>query len=264
MEYANIIYEKTDGIAKITMNRPEVMNALDADTVKELSHALNQAKNDTSVRVLILTGSGEKAFIAGADINEIKASFERGPMAAKEEFSLPGQGLVTTIERLGKPVIAAVNGYALGGGSEIIQACHLVIASENVQIGQPEINLAFNPCWGGTVRLPRQVGKKKALEMILTGEMIDAQEAHRIGLVNAVVPLSELMPAAEHVAQEVSEKSAEAVKLCLDAVLQGLEMPQAEALRKEANLLGLAADTADAIEGVTAFLEKRKLEFKHK
>ena len=177
---------------------------------------------------------------------------------------MPGQGLVTTIGRLGKPVIAAVNGYALGGGSEIIQACHLVIVSENAQIGQPEINLAFNPCWGGTVRLPRQVGNKKALEMILTGEMIDAQEEHRIGLVNAVVPLSELMPAAEQLAQKVSEKSAEAVKLCLDAVLQGLEMSQADALRKEANLLGLAADTADAIEGVTAFLEKRKPEFKHK
>ena len=264
MEYTNIIYEVANGIAKITINRPEVMNALNADTVKELSHALNQAKNDDSVRVLILTGSGEKAFIAGADINEIKASFEKGPIAAKEEFSLPGQGLVTTIERLGKPAIAAENGYALGGGSEIIQACHLVIASENARIGQPEINLAFNPCWGGTVRLPRQVGKKKALEMILTGEMIDAQEAHRIGLVNAVVPLSELMPAAEQLAEKVAKKSAAAVRLCLDGVLQGLEMSQADALRKEANLLGLAADTADAAEGVAAFLEKRKPDFKHK
>lgn len=264
MEYTNIIYEEANGIARITINRPEVMNALNEETVKELSHALNRAKNDGSVRVLILTASGEKAFIAGADINEIKASFEKGPMAAKEEFSLPGQGLVTTIERSGKPVIAAVNGYALGGGSEIVQACHLVIASENAHIGQPEINLGFNPCWGGTVRLPRQVGKKKALEMILTGEMIDAQEAHRIGLVNAVVPLSELMPAAEQLAEKVAEKSAAAVRLCMDAVLQGLEMSQTDALRKEANLLGLAADTADATEGVVAFLEKRKPEFQHK
>ncbi len=261
MEYNNIIYEVASGIARITVNRPEVMNALDAETVKELSHALNQAKNDGLVRVLILTGSGEKAFIAGADINEIKASFEKGPMAAKEEFSLPGQRLATTIERLGKPVIAAVNGYALGGGSEIIQACHLVIASENAQIGQPEINLAFNPCWGGTVRLPRQVGKKKALEMILTGEMIDAREAHRIGLVNEVVPLSELTSAADELAEKVAEKAAGAVRLCLDAVLQGLEMSQTDALRKEANLLGLAADTDDATEGVTAFLEKRKPDF---
>ena len=263
MEYANIIYEKAEGIAKITINRPEVMNALNADTVKELKHAFNEAKKDSSIRVVILTGSGEKAFIAGADINEIKASFEKGPMAAREEFSLPGQGLVTTVERLGKPVIAAVNGYALGGGSEIIQACHLAIASENARIGQPEINLAFNPCWGGTVRLPRQAGRKRALEMILTGDMIGAHEAHRVGLVNKVVPQAELMQAAEQLAQKIAEKSAEAVRLCLDSVLQGLEMTQADALNKEADLLGLAADTADAMEGVTAFLEKRKPVFKH-
>jgi len=264
MDYANIIYEKANGIAKIIINRPQVMNALNAETVKELSHALNEAKNDVSVRAVIMTGSGEKAFIAGADISEIKASFKKGPMAAREEFSLPGQGLATTIERLGKPVIAAVNGYALGGGSEIIQACHMAIAAETAHIGQPEINLAFNPCWGGTVRLPRQVGKKKALEMILTGEMVDAHEAHRIGLVNAVVPLSELMQTAEKMARKVAEKSSEAVRLCLDSVLQGLEMPQREALSKEANLLGLLADTEDAMEGVTAFLEKRKPEFQHK
>ncbi len=264
MEYSNIIYEKADGIAKIIINRPKVMNAINAETVKELSHALNEAKNDVSVRAVIITGSGEKAFIAGADISEIKSSFKKGPMAAREEFSLPGQGLATTIERLGKPVIAAINGYALGGGSEIIQACHMAIAAETAHIGQPEINLAFNPCWGGTVRLPRQVGKKKALEMILTGEMVDAHEAHRIGLVNAVVPLSELMQTAEKMARKVAEKSSEAVRLCLDSVLQGLEMPQREALSKEANLLGLLADTEDAMEGVTAFLEKRKPEFQHK
>ena len=264
MDYANIIYEKVDGVAKIIINRPKVMNALNGETVKELSHAFKEAKNDVSVRVVIITGSGEKAFIAGADINEIKASFEKGPMAAREEFSLPGQGLATTIERLGKPVIAAVNGYALGGGSEIIQACHMAIAAENTQIGQPEINLAFNPCWGGTVRLPRQVGRKKALEMILTGEMVDAREAQRIGLVNAVVPLSELMQTAEQLAQKVAEKSSEAVRLCLDAVLQGLELSQRDALSKEANLLGLAADTEDAMEGVSAFLEKRKPKFQHK
>ena len=264
MEYGNIIYEKAEGTAKIIINRPKVMNALNADTVKELNHALKEAKSDNSIRVVIVTGSGEKAFIAGADVNEIKASFLKGAMAAREEFSLPGQGLATTIERLGKPVIAAVNGYALGGGSEIIQACHLAIAAENARIGQPEINLGFNPCWGGTVRLPRQVGRKKALEIILTGEMVDAHEAHRIGLVNAVVPLSELMQTAEQLAQKMVEKSSEAIRLCLDAVLQGLEMSQREALSKEANLLGLAADTADAMEGVTAFLEKRRPEFQHK
>jgi enoyl-CoA hydratase len=264
MEYTGIIYEKAEGVAKITINRTEVMNALNAATVKELIHALNEAKNDNTVHVVILTGSGEKAFIAGADISEIKASFEKGPMAARDEFALPGQGLVTTIERLGKPVIAAVNGYALGGGSEIIQACHLALASENARIGQPEINLAFNPCWGGTARLPRQVGRKKALEMILTGDMIDANEAHRIGLVNAVVPLAELLPTAEELAKKVAAKSAVAVRLCLDAVLQGLEMSQTEALIKEANLFGLAADTDDSTEGVAAFLEKRKPVFKNK
>ena len=264
MEYTNIIYEQSEGIGKITINRADVMNALNADTVKELSHALNAAKRDNSVRVVILTGSGEKAFIAGADISEIKTSFAKGSMAAREEFSLPGQGLVTTIERLGKPVIAAVNGYALGGGSEIIQACHLAIASENARFGQPEINLAFNPCWGGTVRLPRQIGKKKALEMILTGEMIDAHEAHRVGLINGVVPQSELMPTAEELAQKLADKSSEAVRLCLDAVLQGLEMSQRDALAREANLLGLAADTNDAMEGVNAFLEKREPVFQNR
>jgi len=264
MEYANIMYEKADGVVKITVNRPKAMNALNADTVEELSHALQEAKKDTSVRVIILTGSGEKAFIAGADINEIKTSFEKGAMAARDEFSLPGQGLVTNIERLGKPVIAAVNGYALGGGSEIIQACHLAIASENAQIGQPEINLGFNPCWGGTVRLPQLVGRKKALEMILTGDMIDAQEAHRLGLVNKVVPQSELMQRAEELAQKIADKSAEAVRFCLDSVLDDSDTALVDALNKEANLLGLAADTADAMEGLTAFLEKRKPEFQHK
>ena len=183
MEYKNIIYERAEGTAKITINRPEVMNALNSDTVKELAHAFNAAKNDDGVKVVILTGSGEKAFIAGADINEIKASFEKGPNAAKEEFSLPGQGLLTNIERLGKPVIAAVNGYALGGGSELIQACHLVVAAENARIGQPEINLGFNPCWGGTVRLPRQVGRRMALEMILPTWSIPSTPAMILALI---------------------------------------------------------------------------------
>jgi enoyl-CoA hydratase len=264
MEYKNIIFEEKEGIAKITINREKAMNSLNEDTVSELLHALGRAREDDAVRVVILTGAGEKAFIAGGDINEIKASFERGQMAARDEFAIWGQNLISSIERLGKPVIAAVNGYALGGGSEITQACHLAIASDNARFGQPEINLGFNPCWGGTVRLPHQVGRKKALEMILTGEMISASEAHRIGLVNAVVPGEELLPAAKVLAKKIAEKSGVAVRLCLDSVLQGLEMSQTEALANEANLLGLAATTDDAIEGVSAFLDKRKPVFKHR
>ncbi len=264
MNYNNILYEETEGIAKITINKPKVMNALNLETLQELASAFSVVRREDSIRVVIMTGSGEKAFIAGFDINEIKSIFEKGPMAAREEFSVSAQRFVTAIEELGKPVIAAVNGYALGAGSEIVQACHLVIASENARFGQPEINLGFNPCAGGTVRLPRQVGRKKALEMILTGEMIDAQEAYRIGLVNSVVPLQELMQTAEALAKTIIEKSGVAVRLCMDSVMQGLEMSKTEALSNEANILGLTATTADAMEGVKAFLEKRKPVFQNK
>ncbi len=264
MNYSNILYETVEGIAKVTINRPKVMNALNLETFQELTSAFSKAKQEEAIRVVIMTGSGDKAFIAGFDINEIKSIFEKGPVAAREEFSVAAQRFVSGIDELGKPVIAAVNGYALGAGSEIAQACHLVIASENARFGQPEINLGFNPCAGGTVRLPRQVGRKKALEMILTGEMIDAQEAHRIGLVNSVVPLAELIQTAEALAKKILEKSGVAVRLCMESVLQGLEMSKIEALTNEANLLGSAATTADAMEGVKAFLEKRKPLFQNK
>lgn len=264
MDYNTIIYEEVEGISKITINRPKVMNAMNLAAMEELTHAFSKSKNDESIRVVILTGSGEKAFIAGFDINEIKNIFEKGSMAAREDFSFAAQRFMSDIEDLGKPVIAAVNGYALGAGSEIAQACHLVIASENARFGQPEINLGFNPCAGGTVRLPKQVGRKKALEMILTGEMIDAQQAHRIGLVNSVVPLIELMQAAEALAKKIIEKSGVSVRLCMDSVMQGLEMSKTEALINEANILGLVATTADAMEGVNAFLEKRKPVFQNK
>ncbi len=263
MEYHNILYDVADGIAKITINRPKAMNALNDATVAELDDAFGGAKEDEAVRVVILTGSGKKAFIAGADINGIKSALEKGPVVAREEFAIKGQKLVTKIEHLGKPVIAAVNGYALGGGSEIIQACHLVVVSENTRIGQPEVNLGFNPCWGGTVRLPAQVGRKKAMEMILTGEMIDAREADRIGLVNAVVPEGDLMATAESFAKKIVAKSGVAVRLCMDSILEGLEMSKTEALSNEANVLGLAAATRDAMEGVSAFLAKRKPVFKN-
>lgn len=264
MEYSNILYKVEDDIAKIVINRPKALNALNALTVKELAHAFGDAKENASVRVVILTGSGEKAFIAGADINEIKTNLEKGPMVVRGEFAIKGQRLVSTIENLGKPVIAAVKGYALGGGSEIVQACHLVVASEKSHFGQPEINLGFNPCWGGTVRLPLQVGRKKALEMILTGEMIDAKEAYRLGLVNSVVPESDLMPTAESYAKKIIEKSGVAVRLCMDSILEGLEMSKTEALSNEANALGLAAATEDSMEGVLAFLDKRIPVFQNK
>jgi enoyl-CoA hydratase len=264
MNYSNILYEEAEGIAKITINRAQVMNALNLETFQELTTAFSKIKKEDAIRTVIMTGSGEKAFIAGFDINEIKSIFEKGAVVAREEFSVAAQRFVSSIEELGKPVIAAVNGYALGAGSEIAQACHLVIASENARFGQPEINLGFNPCAGGTVRLPRQVGRKKALEMILTGEMIEAAEAHRFGLVNSVVPLAELMQTAEALAKKITEKSGVAVRLCLDSVLHGLEMSKSEALTNEANVLGLAATTADAMEGVKAFLEKRKPSFQNK
>jgi len=261
MSYQHILYEKREKIASLTVNRPP-LNVLNMLTLDELEQALLAAGDDPEVAVVILTGSGEKAFVAGADIAEIQAAVSEGPLKGREAFARRGQRLVTTIERLGKPVIAAVNGYALGGGCEIVEATHLAIASENARFGQPEVNLGFNPCWGGTQRLPRLVGKKRALLMQLSGEMIDAQEALRIGLVNKVVPPSELLPAAQRLAKSIVDKSAVAIRLILEAVNHGSEMALDEALRYEADLFGLACSTEDIHEGIKAFLEKRKPSFK--
>jgi enoyl-CoA hydratase len=261
MTYQHILYEKMEKIASLTVNRPP-LNVLTGLTMDELERALLAARDDPEVAVVILTGSGEKAFVAGADIAEIQAAVSEGPLNGRDAFARRGQRLVTTIERLGKPVIAAVNGYALGGGCEIVEAAHLAIASENARFGQPEVNLGFNPCWGGTQRLPKLVGKKRALLMQLTGEMIDAQEALRIGLVNKVVPPSELIPAAQRLAKSIADKSAVAVGLILEAVNHGSEMTLDNALRCEADLFGLACSTEDIHEGIKAFLEKRKPSFK--
>jgi len=261
MTYQHILYEKREHIASLTVNRPP-LNVLTRLTLDELEQALLAARDDPEVAVVILTGSGEKAFVAGADIAEIQAAVSEGPLKGREAFARRGQRLVTAIERLGKPVIAAVNGYALGGGCEIVEATHLAIASENARFGQPEVNLGFNPCWGGTQRLPRLVGKKRALLMQLSGEMIDAQEALRIGLVNKVVPPSELLPAAQRLAKSIVDKSAVAIRLILEAVNHGSEMALDEALRYEADLFGLACSTEDIHEGIKAFLEKRKPSFK--
>lgn len=262
MTYQHLLYRTDDGIATITVNRPQAMNILTYATLDELEHAFLAARDDETIRVVILTGVGEKAFIAGADIREIHATLEQGSQVSRDRFARRGQRLVTLIERLGKPVIAAVNGYALGGGCEIVQACHLAIAAETARFGQPEINLGFNPCWGGSQRLPRQVGWKQAMELILTGEMIDAQEAYRIGLVNTVVPSGELMAEAEKVARRIATKSPVALRLCLEAMIHGVEMPLTDGLRYEAALFAMAATTEDVLEGTKAFLEKRKPTFK--
>ena len=260
MAYQHILYQKRGGIASITVNRPP-LNLLNQQAMDELEQALLASRDDPEVRVLILTGSGEKAFMAGADIGEIQATVSKGPLHAREAFARRGQRLVTTVERLGKPVIAAVNGYALGGGCEIVEAAHLAIASEHAKFGQPEITLGFNPCWGGTQRLPHLVGRKRALLMELTGQMIDAQEAFRIGLVNQVVPLAELLPEAERLARSIAEKSPVAVRLILEAVTHGPDMTLDDGLRFEADLFGLACSTEEIKEGISAFLEKRKRSF---
>jgi len=261
MTYQHLLYRKEAGIVRITVNRPP-LNILNQQTLDELEHALLSARDDFEVRVVILTGAGDKAFVAGADISEIRDMVSKGPLHAREAFARRGQRLVTTVEQLGKPVIAAVNGYALGGGCEIVEAAHLVIASDNARFGQPEVTLGFNPCWGGTLRLPHLVGRKRALWMQLTGQMIDAHEGMRIGLVNQVVPAAELLPAAERLAASIAEKSPSAIRLTLDAVTHGSEIALDEALRYEADLLGLACSTEDIHEGIAAFLEKRKPAFK--
>jgi enoyl-CoA hydratase len=262
MGYQHLQVETVDGVTTITINRPQALNVLTPTTMEELEQALVAAGHDPAVRVVILTGSGEKAFVAGGDIREAQAALAGGAPSARETFARRGIHLMAVIERLGKPVIAAVNGYALGGGSEIVQACHLALAAETAKFGQPEINLGFNPCWGGTQRLPRQVGRKHAMALILTGEMIDAQEAYRIGLVNRVVPLKDLMAEAVKLARLLASKSPTALQLCLEAVNRGCEMALDDGLEYESALFAVAVASGDVQEGTHAFLEKRKPVFK--
>ncbi|MFQ5656270.1 MAG: enoyl-CoA hydratase/isomerase family protein [Candidatus Methylomirabilales bacterium] len=262
MAYEHLHVKTDEGITTITINRPQALNVLTAAAKQELERALLTARDDPAVKVVILTATGEKAFIAGADLREVHPGLKEGAAFAREQFARRGQRLMTLIECLGKPVIAAVNGYALGGGCEIVQACHLAIAAENARFGQPEINIGFNPCWGGTQRLLRQIGRKDAMALILTGEMIDAHEAHRIGLVNKVVPLTELIPETEKLARLLCTKAPNVLQLCLEAVIHGSEMPLADGLEHEAALFAMAVATGDALEGTQAFLEKRKPVFK--
>ena len=257
MPYQNLIFEKKDHIGTITFNRPRVLNALNRETMDELDALLSEARADADLRVLILTGAGEKAFVAGADINELA---KRTPVDGKD-FSLFGQEVIHRLETLGKPSIAAINGFALGGGCEVALACTIRIASRNAKIGQPEVKLGILPGYGGSQRLPRLCGKGVAQEMILTGEMITAEEALRVGLLNRVVEQAELLATAESIAKKIIANAPLAVKYAMEAVERGMEMPQEEGLFLETTLFGLCCATDDMHEGTRAFLEKRPARF---
>jgi enoyl-CoA hydratase len=260
MAYENILFEKKDGIAYITFNRPKVLNALNRRTVEELREALVDARDDSSVRVLILTGTGEKSFVAGADISELA---QRTPVDG-QDFSLFGQSVFHLLETLGKPSICAINGYALGGGCELALSCTIRLASKTAKLGQPEVKLGIIPGYGGSQRLARLCGKGVAHELCLTGEMITAEEAQRIGLVNHIYEPAELLPAAEAMAKKIIGNAPLAVKYTMEAIERGVEMPQEEGLFLEATLFGLSCATEDMREGTKAFLEKRKADFKGK
>lgn len=260
MKYETILTEVNDRVAVITVNRPDKLNALNALAKKELAETLESIKVDTGVDVAVITGSGEKAFVAGTDIQELTAlTVESG-----KEFASKGQAVFNLIENLGKPVIAAVNGYALGGGCELALACHIRIAAENAKFGQPEVNLGIIPGYGGTQRLARLVGTGRAMEMILTGDPIDAQEALRIGLVNRVVPPGELLGTSLAVAQKIRSKGQVAIRLALKAVNMTRETNLTDGQELEASLFGICCGSEDFKEGTTAFLEKRKPAFKSK
>jgi len=253
----NVLYEKRGDIAYITLNRPKVLNALNTPTWKDLRAAFEDARADAAIRGVILTGAGDKAFIAGADISELA----QVTAVEAEKSSSFGQAVLDVIENLGKPVIAAVNGFALGGGCETAMACTIRVASENAKFGQPEVTLGLIPGGGGTQRLPRLVGKGRALQLILSGGIINAQEAWRIGLVNEVAPPADLIPRAEAILQQIFANAPIAVKFSLEAVNKGMEMSQAEGLSLEAALFGLCAGTEDKKEGTAAFLAKRAPKF---
>ena len=260
MNFENIILENKNAITYITVNRPKVLNALNMATMEELRAAFHDIKNDAAVRVVIFTGAGEKAFIAGADIGELA---QQDAVSGKE-YTHRGQNVLNLIENLGKPVIACINGFALGGGCEIAMACTMRLASENAKLGQPEVKLGIIPGYGGTQRLPRLVGKGNAMQMVLSGEMITAEEAHRIGLVNEVVPPGELIPRAEAIAAKIIANAPLAVQYAMEAVHKGMEMTLNEGLYLEALLFAVACSSEDKAEGTKAFLEKRAPEFKGK
>jgi enoyl-CoA hydratase len=258
MTFENLLIERDEATAIVTINRPKVLNALNTQTLDELRRAILEIKQDEGVRVVIVTGAGERSFVAGADINELAV---QTPTSGREH-ALAGQHVFDLIENLGKPVIAAINGFALGGGCELAMACTLRLAADSARLGQPEIALGLIPGYAGTQRLPRLVGIGKAMEMILTGTPIAADEAQRIGLVNRVVPAAALMAEARTLAVQLAKGAPIAMRYIINAVNKGVEMPFAEACQYEATLFGLVASTDDMKEGTAAFLEKRKPAFK--
>jgi len=258
MAFDTLLLERDGAVAIVTVNRPQVLNALNTQTIDDLRRAILDLKSDDSVRAVVLTGAGEKAFVAGADINELAVQTPTGG----REHALTGQHVFDLVENMGKPVIAAINGYALGGGCELAMACTLRLAADTAKLGQPEIALGLMPGYAGTQRLPRLVGKGRAMEIILTGTPITADEALRIGLVNRVCPAAELMAESKKLAQQLAKAAPIALCYIINAVNKGVEMPFAEACQYEATLFVLVAATDDMREGTAAFLQKRKAEFK--
>ncbi len=255
---SNVLYEKRGAIAYVTVNRPKVLNALNRSTWTDLRSAFEDARDDATIRGVILTGAGDKAFVAGADISELS----HVSAVEAEASSRFGQAVLDLIENLGKPVVSAINGYALGGGCETAMACTIRIAVPHAKFGQPEVKLGLLPGGGGTQRLPRLIGKGRALQLILTGGMIGAEEAYRIGLVNEIVPATELIQRAEAILHEIAGNGPIAVRYALEATNKGMEVSQSEGLALEASYFGLSAGTEDKKEGTSAFLEKRAPEFR--
>ncbi|MBA3270395.1 MAG: enoyl-CoA hydratase/isomerase family protein [Acidobacteria bacterium] len=253
MSFETLLVERDGAVAVVTVNRPKILNALNTQTIDELERALLELQQDDNVRAIVLTGAGEKSFVAGADINELAVLSP----AQGQQHARRGQAVFNTIEHLGKPVIAAINGFALGGGCELAMACTLRIAADTARLGQPEINLGIIPGYAGSQRLPRLVGKGRALEILLTGDMVSAARAYEIGLVNAVVRPGELMTEAKRIAGALAAKAPLAARYIIDAVNHGLEMPFDDGQFLEASLFGLVASTDDMREGTKAFLEKR-------
>jgi enoyl-CoA hydratase/carnithine racemase len=260
MNFQTLLFEIKNSIAYVTINRPDKLNALNSQVMEDLNSAFTAIRDDKAIRVVLLTGTGERAFVAGADIGELN---KHDPVTAKY-YTHKGQAVLNLIENLGKPVIACINGFALGGGCELAMACTMRLASENAKLGQPEVKLGIIAGYGGSQRLPRLVGKGLAMQSLLTGEMMSAQEAHRIGLVNEVVAQAELMTRAEAIAQKIIANAPLAVQYTMEAVNHGMDMPLAEGLFLEATLFGVVCATEDKKEGTSAFLEKRVAAFKGK